>query len=388
MAIVKPGFVRDAAVEAATIARGTVTKELIEARGGLNAANYYGDSWDPKEDLTDAEYKAITDTGVKGEALAAAINSALATKTGNAAVTVVDGAATGATATVTTSTVSPERTSAYNILLQEFNKYGLGSLVSDVKNYLVNGVFDPSEFAIELQNTKAYQDRFSANKERIKLGLRVLSPAEYINKEDAYQEVMRQYGLPASYYTKDATGKQAGFDQLLSNDISDTELEDRIMTAQQRVINSNPEVMASLKAFYPDITNGDILAYTLDPKNAITEIKRKVTAAEIGGAATQAGLATNLTRAQELGAAGVTKAQAQEGFQTVAGGAPRGGQLASIYGEDPYTQATAETEVFGLGGKTEATKQRKKITGLEKATFGGQSGATSSALVRDKAGSY
>jgi hypothetical protein len=242
--------------------------------------------------------------------------------------------------------------------------------------------------SLALQNTKEYEERFSANKERIKLGLRALSPAEYTFKEDAYQEIMRQYGLPASYYAKDATGKQAGFDQLLANNISDTELEDRIMTAQQRVINANPEVLASLRAFYPGISNGDILAYTLDPKNAITEINRKVTAAEIGGAAMQAGLTTDAARAQELQAAGVTKAQAQEGFQTVAGGAPRGGQLASIYGEDPYTQATAETEVFGLGGKTEAATQRKKITGLEKATFSGQSGATSSALVRDKAGSY
>ena len=387
MATVKPGFIRDPKTEAAAIARGTVTKEQIEARGGLNAANYYGDSWDPDEDLTDAEYAAILATGVTGNALGAAINTALAKKPIKGA----DAAVANGAAVVTdtgTGTADPKRTSAYNILFDEFNKYGLGSLVSDVKNYLINSTFDPSEFSIELQNTTAYQNRFSANKERLKLGLRALKPAEYISKEDAYQEVMRQYGLPASYYAKDATGKQIGFDQLLSNDISDTELEDRIMTAQQRVLNANPEVMASLKAFYPDITNGDILAYTLDPKNAITEIKRKVTAAEIGGAATQAGLTTNLTRAQELQAAGVTKAVAQEGFQTVAGGAPRGGQLAAIYGQDPYTQATAETEVFGLGGKTEAITQRKKITGLEKATFSGQSGVTSTALVRDKAGSY
>jgi hypothetical protein len=387
MATVKPGFIRDPKTEAAAIARGTVTKEQIEARGGLNAANYYGDSWDPDEDLTDAEYAAILATGVTGNALGAAINTALAKKPIKGANAAVANGAAVVTDTGT-GTASPERTSAYNILFNEFNKYGLGSLVSDVKNYLINSTFDPSEFSIELQNTTAYQNRFSANKERLKLGLRALSPAEYINKEDAYQEIMRQYGLPASYYAKDATGKQIGFDQLLSNDISDTELEDRIMTAQQRVLNSNPEVMASLKAFYPDITNGDILAYTLDPKNAITEIKRKVTAAEIGSAATQAGLTTNLTRAQELGAAGVTKAVAQEGFEKVAGGAPRGGQLAAIYGQDPYTQATAETEVFGLGGKTAAATQRKKVTGLEKATFSGQSGATSTALVRDRAGSY
>jgi hypothetical protein len=392
---VDPLFKRDPKKEAAAIARGTATKEIIEARGGINASGYYGDSWSADKNLSDAEYAAIVAAGGN---VGANINAATAAKvasTGAAGTGAATGTGTGATgAGVTTDTGAgtdqalANRTSAYNILFEEFNKYGLGTLVSDIKNLLINSTFDPSEFSIQLQNTQAYQDRFGANKERIAKGLTALRPADYIAMEDAYQNVMRNYGLPASYYTKDITGRQIGFEKLLASDVSNTELEDRIMTAQQRVINSNPEVLASLKSFYPDITNGDILAYTLDPNNAITEIKRKVTAAEIGGAATQAGLTAGMTRAEELAKAGVTKVQAQQGFETVAGGAPRGGQLASIYGENPYTQTTAEQEVFGLAGKTEAATQRKKLTGLEKATFGGQSGATSTALVRDRAGAY
>jgi hypothetical protein len=174
----------------------------------------------------------------------------------------------------------------------------------------------------------------------------------------------------------------------LANDVSAAELEDRVMTAQSRVLNANPEVSQALRQFYPDITNGDILAYTLDPEKALTDIKRKVTAAEIGGAAIQSGLQTGMARAEELGAAGVTKAQAQQGYGTIGGGLQRGSQLAAIYGEDPYTQTTAEKEVFGLAGKTEAEKQRKKLTSLEKATFSGQTGVSSSALARDRAGAY
>jgi hypothetical protein len=147
-------------------------------------------------------------------------------------------------------------------------------------------------------------------------------------------------------------------------------------------------VLAALKSFYPGITNGDILAYTLDPTNALTEIKRKVTAAEIGGAAMQAGLKTNLTRAEELSQAGIDKGTAQEGFQKVAGYAPRGGQLAAMYGEDPYTQTTAEQEVFGLSGSVDAAKQRKKLAGLERAEFSGQSGMSQGALGRERAGNF
>ena len=398
---------KNPAIIANAAAQGMTPEQYIESRGGVNASGYYGDSYGinsaDKVSLSDEEYAAAlgTRTATSGSTVNKALAEKIKTQTGSYpewyiksqadATDATDGAGDGAgdgDGAGTGDAGKAERTSAYNILYTEFNKYGLGSLVSDIKNYLVNSTFDPSEFSIELQNTDAYKLRFSANKNRLDKGLSALKPAEYIALEDQYQNVMRNYGLPVSYYAKDSTGKQSGFDQLIANDVDNVELENRIMTAQQRVMNSNPEVLASLKAFYPDITNGDILAYTLDPKNAITEIKRKVTAAEIGGAAMQAGLATGMTRAEELGAAGVTKAQAQEGFQTVAGGAPRGGQLASIYGQDPYTQTTAEKEVFGLAGKTEATKQRKKVTGLEKATFSGQSGATSSALVRDRAGAY
>jgi hypothetical protein len=280
-----------------------------------------------------------------------------------------------------------ERQSAYDLLYSQFNQYGLGGLVEDLKGLITENV-PASEFSIRLTQTPAYQQRFSANQARISAGLRALSPAEYIGLEDQYQNVMRNYGLPASYYTKDSTGKQPGFDKFLAGDVSAAELEDRIMTAQNRVINANPEVASALKQFYPDITNGDILAYTLDPTQGLEQIKRKVTAAEIGGAAMAQGLGTGVARAEELARYGVTKDQAQQGFETVAAVAPRGGQLAAIYGEDPYTQATAETEVFRLGGSAEAKKKREKLSALETSTFSGQSGMTQGALSRDRAGAF
>jgi hypothetical protein len=280
-----------------------------------------------------------------------------------------------------------ERQSAYDLLYSQFKLYGLEALVEPLKGLITTGA-SPAEFTIKLRESDAYKKRFSANAQRIAKGLRSLSEAEYIQLEDQYQDVMRRYGLPDTYYTRGEMGIQEGFTKFLEGDVSPVELEDRISTAQKRVLNANPEVTQALKQFYPDITNADILAYTLDPKNAIENIKRKVTAAEIGGAAIQSGLQTGMTRAEELGAAGITKAQAQQGFGTIAGGLERGSQLASIYGENPYTQTTAEQEVFGLAGKTEAEKQRKKLTGLEKATFSGQTGLTSGALVRDRAGAY
>jgi len=278
--------------------------------------------------------------------------------------------------------------SAYNLLFDEFDQYDLGFLVSDIKKILLEGSLDPAEFSLKVRGTDAYKTRFAANDARVAKGLKALSPAAYIALEDQYQEVMRQYGLPESYYAKTGTGVQEGFRKLIENDVSNIELEDRISTAQKRVLNANPEVSQALKQFYPDITNGDILAYTLDPKNAIENIKRKVTSAEIGGAAIQAGLKTGMARAEQLGTYGVDKATAEKGYSAIGGGLERGSQLASIYGQDPYTQTTAEEEVFNLQGAQGARKQRQKVAGLEQATFGAKTGISSGALVRDRAGAY
>ncbi len=276
-----------------------------------------------------------------------------------------------------------KRKSAYDLLMEEFNRYGLGGLVENIKGLVQENV-SPSEFAIRLRQTDAYKKRFAANAQRIANGLAAIDEATYIGLEDQYQEIMRQYGLPNTYYAKGDMGRQEGFEKFIANDISAVELEDRIQAAQNRVINANPEVTRALKEFYPDITNGDILAYTLDPKNAIKNIQRKITAAEIGGAAMAQGLATGAARAEELVAAGIDKAAAQKGFQTVAEISPRGSLLSDIYKQGPYGQVQAEQEVFNLAGSAEAARQRKKLTSLETAAFSGQAGV--GALARERAG--
>jgi hypothetical protein len=286
-----------------------------------------------------------------------------------------------ADAAATAAQAQTERVSAFNILKTEFSQYGLGSLVDGVKGLLTDGT-PASEFALKLRETPEYQARFSANADRIKAGLTALSPSEYVAMEDQYQNIMRNYGLPASYTAKDATGKQAGFDKFIANDVSAVELEDRIATAQQRVLNTNPEVLQALKQFYPDLGNADILAYTLDPQNGLANIKRKVSAAEIGGAALAQGLQAQGGTAESLAGQGITKAQAQQGYTNVAEMVPRGSALASIYGQGPYNQATAEAEVFNTTGAAQAAAKRKKLSALEQASFSGSSGVGS--LNRDR----
>ena len=293
----------------------------------------------------------------------------------------------------TVTAAAAGKNSAYDLLLAQFKLYGLEALITPLRDLITDDTSE-GELTIMLRETPAYQKRFAANKTRIAGGLRALNEAEYLGMEDKYQTIMRNYGLPASYYAKGDLGRQEGFEKLIGFDVSATELEDRIMTAQSRVINAAPEITTALKQFYPDITNGEILAYTLDPTKGLSDIKRKITAAEIGGAALGAktvsgtALETSAARAEELARYGVTKDLAQKGYSAIGGGLERGRQLSSIYQQPDYNQAVAEEELFKLAGQTQAGEKRKKIIGLEKATFGGQTGVTSGALSQNRAGSY
>ena len=381
---VTPVTDRNAAKEAEAIR--IVGKEEVERRGGVNSQGYFNDV-PASQQLTAEEYKSVTkkDGTIDSEAALAILNK----KTGgNLSLTGGTGAGAG---TGTSGTGTPEqkaaRQSAFDLLKLQFDEYGLGALVEPLRGLIQEGI-SPSEFAVRLRQTDPYKKRFAANTARIASGLRALSEAEYINLEDGYQTIMRNYGLPASYYAKGDLGRQEGFEKFIAGDVSTTELEDRIMTAQNRIINAAPEVMTALKQFYPDIKNGEILAYTLDPTKGLADIKKKVLAAEIGGAAIGAGLGAAATRAEELARYGVTAETARAGFGAIGGGLERGRQLSSIYQQPDYTQAVAEQEVFNLPGQTEAQQKRKKVIGLEKATFGGQTGVSSGALSQNRAGSY
>jgi hypothetical protein len=283
------------------------------------------------------------------------------------------------------------RQSAYDLLFQQFDAYGLGALVTPLRGLIESGI-NPAEFTLRLRETDAYKKRFAANAQRINKGLRALSEAEYIGLEDQYQDVMRRYGLPDTYYTRGEMGRQEGFEKFIGGDVSPVELEDRIQTAQRRVLNAAPQIKDALTQYYGnEISNGDILAYVLDPEKAIENIKRKVTAAEIGGAASIAGLSASRARAEELGAFGVTGERARQGYTQISEFLEPTKKLGDIYrrsGMGPYNQAIAEQEVFGITGAADAASKRRKLAELETAQFSGQTGVAGGALGRERAGQF
>jgi len=377
---VDPKFVRSAKAEADAMKTLGLTKEYIESRGGVNASGFYGDSWSSSKNLTPEEYDAVIKgalaRGLTGAQVGGALNDATAAKESGGTVNVQTGQWSGGTRSTGGggggNVPSGSKTMTYTA--------SDGRTFTDVNAY--------NAYQSNLEGKQAERkSAFAANAQRIAKGYRALSEADYIAQEDLYQDVMRKYGMPASYYQRGEMGRQESFEKLMANNIREDELADRLSLGYDQVINANPEVYQAIKDF--NITNGDILAYVLDPEKAIGEIKRKVTMAEIGAGAIQAGLSTTAARAEELQRLGITKAAAREGFQNVAAVLPRASQLGDIYakqGMGPFTQATAEAEAFGTQGATEAAQKRRKLSELETAQFSGQTGV--GALGRERAGQF
>ena len=295
-----------------------------------------------------------------------------------------------AEATAAAAALSAERlankTSAYDILFREFKANGLESLVQAAKDVIMNEDSDSGRI-LALRGSDAYKNRFSANAKRAANGFAAIDEATYLGLEDSYQSILQNYGMPEKYYKRGALGVQQYLADAIAKNIDPVTFEERVIEGQ-KVVKANKQVLDAAKQFYPTLTDGDFLDYVLNPENAVDDIKRKVTAAEIGGAQLGAGLQATLAGAQALAANNVTGAQYQAKASAIAEGALRGGQLAAIYGQDPYTQQSAEQVALNIPGSVDALKQTKKIAGLEGAEFGRRTGLTGGALARDRAGGY
>ena len=278
------------------------------------------------------------------------------------------------------------RTSAYDILVAQFKEFGLESLVTDAKKAILDSDSD-AERTLALRSSPGYQTRFAANAKRIANGFAAIDEGTYLALEDAYQSIAQNYGMPEKYYKRGTLGVQQYFEEAISKNIDPVTFEERIVEGQ-KVLNANKATLDAAKQFYPTLTDGDFLEYVINPKNALVDIKRKVTAAEIGGAQLGAGLQATAAGAESLAQGGVTGAEYQRAATDIAQASLRGGQLAGIYGQDPYTQQMAEQVQLNTPGSTESLRKTQKIAGLESASFSAKSGLTGSALSRNRPGGY
>jgi hypothetical protein len=188
---------------------------------------------------------------------------------------------------------------------------------------------------------------------------------------------MRSYGVAG-------LAKTETLSSFISNDVSPTEVSDRVGLAVTRIQNADPDTKRALAQYYPMLNQTDIVTAFLDPKEGLPALQRKVTVAEIGGAGMAQGMKVGQSTAEDLAAYGVTKDKAQEGYASVAELAPRGEFLSQISQGPDYGQAQAEAEVFK--GTASAKRARQSLTSIEQARFQGSAGTSKNSLGSSRQG--
>jgi hypothetical protein len=388
-----------AADKAAADAKAAAEKAGADAKAAQDAANKAAADAQAK---ADAAIKAAQEAAANAAAQGAAANATVAAAAANANINVSGNIATtvpGPYGTVigpatqadiaskyyaeqqaaAEKAAQMQRQSVMDNLSERFTRYNLQSLIPTIKRLAQEGATE-STITLTLQESDAYKQRFRANEERIKKGLQVLDPATYLRVEDGYRQTLRAYGL-TQFDNDDYVS------QFIANDVSPGELSNRVVTAVQRVRNADPAISRTLRDYY-GIGQNDLVAYVLDPNQQFPKIERQVAAAEIGAAARLQGLEAGVAVSEQLAAQGITQAQAQRGYATIADILPTAEKLSDIYGEEMagYGQAEAEQEVFNQ--LASAQRKRQRLTQREIAQFSGQSGLGRTSLDRESRGQF
>jgi hypothetical protein len=359
-----------AAQEAADVAQADADAAQENADAAADEAEVAATD-EAVDDGSAADAKAAAELKAKQEADAKAAAELKAKQEADAKAAADKAAKDAADKAAADKVTTQQRESIITILTDRFNKYGLGSLATKIRDLAIDGASEAT-ITIGLQETEEYKVRFSANTDRLNKGLKVLSPAEYLNLEDGYRQILRSYGL--KQFDTDAYVKQ-----FIANDVSATELSDRVVTAVQRVQNADPAISKTLRDFY-GIGSADMVAYVLDPNQQLQKIQRQVAAAEVGTAARRQGLEAGVQVSEQLAAQGVSEAEAQKGYSTIANILPTAEKLSQIYGGtmQKYGQTEGEQEVFN--SLASAQRAREKLSAREIAQFQGTSGVNKTSL--------
>jgi hypothetical protein len=278
-----------------------------------------------------------------------------------------------------TTPLNPEQQTASQIIQAQLDAWGIGSLAADL-NKLIRQGLGQDAILLQLQQSQAYKDRFAGNIARQRNGLAVLSPGDYVALETQYRGVLRQFGLPAGFY--DANPDLQKF---IENDVSPAELQTRAQAAQQVWLSADTSTKQAWTSYY-GLTAGDAIATLLNPDVALPIVQRRATAAQIGGAAIDNGLAApTATRAEYLADKGVGQADAAKGYGQIGQAVATDQAIATRFGTDFGQTDEEDARLVGLAS---AQRKLRDLQNSEQGLFSGRAGATSQSLTTATAGRY
>ena len=283
-----------------------------------------------------------------------------------------------------------ERKSAFQILADEFKVNGLDTLAAEVQNFMTEGL-SPAEAKIAIRQSQAYKDRFKGNEGRIKKGLAVYQPNEYLQAEETYRNLLLANNL------QDLVSKNTT-DSFISGAVSAQEVQDRIQNVFTKIDNADATLKGQLGQYFsnygiadPNLQRSQLASALLTGETSSMALERQLKKAQLRAGAQMSGVTIAETGVEslqkQLEAQGVADVYgtAKTGFSTLAQTQPGTERLAGIYGEQTtgLSEELQQEAFFGL-----QSQRRKKLQEREQATFGGQAGISTAGLGKSTAGSF
>jgi hypothetical protein len=276
----------------------------------------------------------------------------------------------------------------------------VNSLMDTIRGvYAANVAPTTGQIKTAINTSQAYKTRFKGNetiRQRMangqgRPGDQILSPAEYIALENTYRTIFSDAEMPAGYYDN-----VDDFANLIGNGVSAAELKSRVDTAGSALREADTSTLNTLQQYY-NLSQGDLVAYLLDPTRAMPllegrqtqgqyglnsreELQRQYAAAQVGGSAARQGLDAGQGLSEEIVQQGKQQ-YAEQAFSAAGAENENVKRLGSLYGE-PLDFKDMVKETLSLTGGVESGKKRRKFASKERAAFGGQSALDKSSLSR------
>ena len=280
------------------------------------------------------------------------------------------------------------RVSAFKVLEDTFNSYGLGSLVPVVRTFMQQGLSD-DEAVIQLRQTPEYKQRFLGNEGRRAKGLFAYSEKQYLEAEQTYRDLLSQSGLE-TLATADT------FAKLIGGAVSPAETQDRIQNVFTRIDNADAQLREQIGGYLtgygisdPNIQRTQLASALLMGGTSAQDLVRNIEKAQIKTAALTSGVAigeeniSNLQKQLETAKTYDVYGTSKKAFGELAQTMPTAEKLSQIYGDQTpgLSEELQQEAFFGL-----QSQRRKKLQEKEKATFGGQAGTSTVSLAQQTSG--
>lgn len=186
-------------------------------------------------------------------------------------------------------------------------EYGMTALYDRVVGYIKDG-YDADAIMVLIRTTPEYKQRFPAMEALAKKG-RAISEGTYIEYEKTASGLERRYGIPEGMLMGSVTN-------LLENEVSAAELNDRVLLASAAAIQAPDDIKNTFSQYY-GIDTGGLTAYFLDPERATPLLEKQYSSSIIGTEAARQGVGIDVFGAENLASLGITQEQARQGFGRV-----------------------------------------------------------------------